>query len=321
MSSLAGIKGTIAREGARNTAAALRSSTAIGWMAIGAFGMLPLVPDWIYAYEGFAHLLTGDDGELSTWSNVIATASATGGMVGIVWAIHKWFAPVLENPTSRWYFIFAMLCLGIVTANPMMSLLENSNLIGGGIGNSSGADSLAWSGVMVQSALFPVCAVIGTLGFGIFSRSLNDWREARKADRDAKRQIAGVGQILAAEKEADLTRSELDALEARMKRQFRMLMHAAAMALAKSYELYLQGKAPAPNRSTFNQQLDDVFEGVGTQSKELRAEVADHMPELLPIESLPQDGSTLPAAAKKKIRTYVRWIKREYSRTALRAAV
>lgn len=309
-----------AKEAARNEHKSLLSTTAIPKILLGGIATLFVLPDVLYVRKGVASIAASPDGTISSAGDAIAWLTAFSIMGALTYAIHLWFERLQNETSNKLYNWMAMAALVIVFVQPLMVLLEERNLAGSGFGQSASTagETLGFTSTLIQLAALPICAIIASVGIGVFTQGWKEYTAANDAKQASKVQHAGVQALLVGERDAGSVKRELDEIESNMKLEFVEKLHDGAYAMANAYELYVEGKNPAPTRATFQKKLNEVFDASDTPpSSELAALVRHHMPEPLPIEALPNSGSNLPKAAQTEILAYARWIKANFKSSNL----
>lgn len=233
----------LSKQASQNTFKSTSAPIAKGKMIGGLLTSAALAPDVLYVQKAAESVATSPDGTIGATGILISWLIAVTTMLGLTFAIHLWFARLRSEMLNSLYFWMAMLALVVVTVQPLGLILEQAGQAGSGFGSNdtnAGSALAFWSSVLQILAL-PVCAIIASLGLGIFLDGLREYRVACTAGKDAMLQRKGASEILEGEREANEVANVLREAKAQMKSEWVDNTHAAVMSIAIGYELYVEG--------------------------------------------------------------------------------
>lgn len=322
---LGNVKASLGRAATNSNAVAQTSSQGGFLMLFGALLALVMIPDGIIIYEFTSETLRDPvSGELSNFGHWLSVITAIATVVAIALAIHWLYGYMSELVQRRMYIWMGIFALLIVLAQPLILYLSEGGIGGNSfdseIGDGSGSfgEALVWAVSLARAGLFPLYAIVGTIGLGMVIKGWHIWRHAVDAQQNSLVQHQAMQEINEGQKLAKTARHSLQKKTQRMRMRAADMLNSAANGMADHCQLYLKGDPSTLTQATFLQSVDDMVRATDSPNTQALAQIVKmHLPEALPLNVLPVDGRTLPESAKREIQAYIQWIRVNYRRQRL----
>lgn len=310
----------------RNNAVAGTASQGVYGMIIGLMMMLVMTPDGIVVYEFTADLMRDEAGNLTGAEHAIALITAVATMVTVALVIHWAYIRLSALVTNKIYLWMGLAALIIVVAQPLLVVLRDADLGGNSLDLDSTDRSFSgwvlFAATLARVGVFPLYAIVGTIGLGKLIAGWETWRAAQAAKGDSKVQHGTMKEYREGTRIAKMVGPSIEKQARTMRLEVVDLLNTAAMEMVLQYQTYLAGSPSMISRASFIQHVDRMIHaGTSAENKALGQIVKLHLPEVLPLNVLPVDGRKLPAVARSEIQTYINWIRENYNRKTLLGAI
>ncbi|MDJ0630501.1 MAG: hypothetical protein QNJ44_19750 [Rhodobacter sp.] len=327
---LGNVKASLGRAATNSNAVAQTVSQGTYLLVFGLLLMLVMTPDGIVVYQFTADgLRDPESGRLSDWGHALAIITALATVVAIALAIHWLYRFLSEIVRRRIYLWMGIVALIIVLAQPLIMQLAQGGIGGNSVAQAAGSQSdwtasevFIWAASLARAGLFPLYAIVGTIGLGMAIEGWNRRMKAREAMGDSIVQHTAMKEINEGQKLAKMARHTLQKKTQRMRMRAADMLNTAANGMADHCQLYLKGDPSTLTQASFLQSVDDMVKASDSPNTQALAQIVKmHLPEALPLNVLPVDGRTLPDAAKREIQEYIQWIRVNYRRKRLLEAI